>query len=89
MSRIKRWIASLVGKEVLIEFASQIIARSIDTMAGKFEADLFLFNLGHQVREKIPGEQIENNIGHLIGSFKAGLLGKDLEETEKEIDKGK
>ena len=82
LTAIRKMLMKLAGADFVLEFVASVVGRGIDTIRGRIEADVVLYDLGKKIRKKIPGEVIETHTGHLIGFFKAGLLGKDKPEYE-------
>ena len=87
---IKKALLKIVGVEYVLEFVAEIIGQGIANLNSKLEIDVFVYELGVKIRNKIPGEAIEINVAHILKSFKAGLLGGDFPEKElgkiEEID---
>ena len=82
LTAVKKMLMKLAGSDYVLEFVASVVGRGIDKIRGRIEADSVMYELGKKIREKIPGDTVELHIGHLVGFFKAGLLGKDKPEYE-------
>ena len=76
---MKSFILKLIGTEKILSFVADFVAKIINQAGSNFEADKRLHDLGKMIRERIPGDSVEREAGHLIRSFKSGLLGKEFD----------
>lgn len=86
MRRVAEFFVKLIGLETILDVVAGIVGKLLLEAREKFKVDEIVYSFGLKIREKTPTNVVEENIAHVVKSFKYGLLGKDLIKEEIEIE---